>query len=224
MRTGYDAGEVDVLALPGDGYARAMDGAARGDADIAKRVAGASDLAGVAQTIEAAFREDPLWSWAIPDASRMNDWWRFLVGSALRYPFVFVAGDYAAASVWIPPGGSELTEHEEELLGPLLEELAGAHAPAVMDLFERFEAAHPRDRPHYYLSLLGTHPEHRGQGLGMALLAENLASIDKEGMPAYLESSNPENVSRYERLGFAQIGEFSTSDASRTVATMWREG
>ncbi len=188
------------------------------------RVARASDLPGVSETLGAAFAEDPLWSWALPNVSALTVWWRFLVDSALRYPFVFVAGDYAAAAVWIPPGGSELTEAEEQRVGPLLEELAGEHAPAVMELLERFGAGHPRDRPHYYLSLLGTHPEQRGRGLGMALLAENLAAIDAEGMPAYLESSNPENVPRYERLGFERIGEFSTPDGRHTVAGMWREG
>ena len=57
----------------------------------------------------------------------------------------------------------------------------------------------------------------------MALLAENLARIDEEAMPAYLESSNPDNDKRYERLGFRRVGEFSTPDGSCTVATMWRE-
>jgi ribosomal protein S18 acetylase RimI-like enzyme len=201
-----------------------MEAGAGGRADIAARVADGSDLAAVSELLGAAFREDPLWSWALPDASALTIWWRFLVGSALRHRFVFVAGDCAAASVWIPPGASELTEQEEEQVGPLLGELAGEHAPAVMELLERFEAAHPRDRPHYYLSLLGTHPEQRGRGLGMALLAENLAAIDAEGMPAYLESSNPENVPRYERLGFERIGKFSTPDGRHTVAGMWREG
>ncbi len=42
-------------------------------------------------------------------------------------------------------------------------------------------------------------------------------------MPAYLESSNPANNARYERVGFERIGSFSTPDGSQTVATMWRE-
>ena len=88
---------------------------------------------------------------------------------------------------------------------------------------ERFDSSHPKDPPHYYLSLLGTRPEHRGAGIGMGLLAENLARIDELDMPAYLESSNPDNDPRYERLGFERIGEFSTPDDSRVVATMWRE-
>jgi len=42
-------------------------------------------------------------------------------------------------------------------------------------------------------------------------------------MPAYLESSNPDNDKRYERVGFRRVGEFATPDGSRKVATMWRE-
>ena len=90
-------------------------------------------------------------------------------------------------------------------------------------MLNRFEASHPSDEPHYYLSLLGTRPERRGEGLGVALLADNLRRTDAEGMPAFLESSNPANNVRYERLGFRQVGEFTTPDGARTVATMWRE-
>ena len=57
----------------------------------------------------------------------------------------------------------------------------------------------------------------------MELLAANLARIDDEGLPAYLESSNPANDERYERVGFERVGEFSTPDGSHTVVTMWRE-
>jgi GNAT superfamily N-acetyltransferase len=122
----------------------------------------------------------------------------------------------AAVAVWIPPGGAELTEAEEARLEPTL-------ARPVLELLHRFEAAHPRERPHYYLSLLGTDPARRGRGLGMRLLAENLALIDAERMPSYLESSNPVNNARYESLGFVQVGEFTTPDDAHVVATMWRE-
>ncbi len=187
------------------------------------RVAGRSDLDPLTDALWSAFREDPLWKWAFPEHRNLAPWWRLLIGSALRYPWVFVAGDYMAASVWIPPHGRELTEHEEQQVEPLMAELAGARAPEVVELIDRFDASHPKDRPHYYLSLLGTHPEHRGAGLGMSLLAENLARIDELGMPSYLESSNRHNDAPYERLGFERTGEFSTPDGSCLVATMWRE-
>jgi hypothetical protein len=57
----------------------------------------------------------------------------------------------------------------------------------------------------------------------MALLADNLARIDTEGAPAYLESSNSANDPRYERHGFVRVGEFTRPDERVTVSTMWRD-
>lgn len=185
------------------------------------RVATERDVDGITATLAAAFEADPLWSWAFPH-NGLPELWRLCISSALRYPWVWVAGDYAAASVWIPAGGVELTEAEQASLAPRLDDLVGSRASEVLSLFERLDHAHPDEPPHYYLSLLGTHPDHRGKGLGMALLAENLALIDSEGMPAYLESSNPENDSRYERLGFERVGELQRPDGRLTCSTMWR--
>ena len=187
------------------------------------RLATDSDLDGVAATLTAAFATDPLWSWAFPDPQDQAVWWRYCIASAFRYPWVWISGGYAAVSVWIPPDGVELTKDEQRGVEPLIRELIGSRCDDVMDLLDRFEASHPRGEPHYYLSLLGTHPDRRGEGLGMALLTENLRRIDAEGMPVFLESSNPANNRRYERLGFRQVGEFTTPDGARTVATMWRE-
>jgi ribosomal protein S18 acetylase RimI-like enzyme len=190
---------------------------------MSARVATAADIDGLTATLTSAFAEDPLWSWAFPQREDLAVWWRFCINSALRYPCTWTTEDYAAASLWIPPDGTELTEEEEVQVEPLITELVGSRAASVMELLERFESAHPGDEPHYYLSLLGIHPDYRGRGLGMRLLAENLTEMDAEGIPSYLESSNPGNNSRYERLGYVQVGEFSTPDGARTIATMWRE-
>ena len=60
------------------------------------RVASGRDLDGVASTLAAAFEEDPLWRWAFPEPEGLAEWWRFCVGGALRYPWVWVADEYAA--------------------------------------------------------------------------------------------------------------------------------
>lgn len=187
------------------------------------RVATERDVDGIAATLTAAFEADPLWSWAFPQGDGLGVLWRLLISSAMRYPWVWVADDYAAVSVWIPPGGIELTAEEEASLGPMLEDHVGSRAGEILTLFERLAGTHPEGPPHYYLSLLGTRPDHRGKGRGMALLADNLGRIDSEGMPAYLESSNPENDSRYERLGFVKAGQFQRPDGQLTCSTMWRD-
>jgi GNAT superfamily N-acetyltransferase len=187
------------------------------------RVATADDLDGVTATLTAAFASDPLWGWAFPEVEALATWWRFLVSSAMRYPWVWIADECAAASVWIPPGGVELTDEEEGTVEALVAGLVGPRGPEVLRLLERFEESHPTEREHYYLSLLGTHPESRGRGLGMALLADNLELIDQHGACAYLESSNPDNDPRYERHGFRRIGSFERPDGGLTVSTMWRD-
>ena len=77
------------------------------------RVAREADLDGVVEVLTGAFREDPLWGWAFPGGDGLDEWWRLLAGSALRYPWTWIAGDFQAVSVWIPPHGIELTKEEE---------------------------------------------------------------------------------------------------------------
>jgi len=191
------------------------------------RSASPAELSALTETISLAFNDDPTWSWAFPDPElrrrQMPVFWSFMIEGALRYSWVLCTERYEAVAVWIPPGGTELAEEAEARLAPLLESLVGAHSEDVLELLARFEGAHPHDEPHYYLSLLGTHPDHRGQGIGMRLLAECLARIDEEHMACYLESSNPANNHRYERLGFAALGEFYPPGEPVPVTTMWRD-
>jgi GNAT superfamily N-acetyltransferase len=196
-------------------------------ASVNARVATSADLPAVAETMAKAFYNDPVWGWAFPDPERRLEQhrsvWRFFVEAALAYDWVWLTDSCASAALWIPPGRPDLRPEDEERMEPLIVELLGNEAARVLEAFERFDAAHPRGRPHYYLSLLATHPDHSGHGLGMGLLADNLVRIDAEGASAYLESSNPANDRRYERLGFARCGEFELPEDGPNVTQMWRD-
>jgi GNAT superfamily N-acetyltransferase len=198
-----------------------------GDRNAGPRVATAADAAAIVATLVAAFGTDPLWSWAFPDpdkrAGQLATWLGFFVESALPNEWVWIAGTGEATSVWTPPGKAELNAEAKAKVEPFLAGELGAHAESVLQVMERFEAVSPGDQDFYYLSFLGTHPEHRGHGIGMSLLEDNLARVDTAGMPAYLESSNPANNARYERLGFMPHAEFTTPDEEHPVTTMWRE-
>ncbi|GAA5022566.1 hypothetical protein GCM10025734_78910 [Kitasatospora paranensis] len=103
----------------------------------------------------------------------------------------------------------------------MLTERAGARVAAdILRIGEQLEEARPAD-PHFYLTLLGTHGDHRGKGLGMGLVAAGLARVDELGAAAYLESSNPANNARYERAGFTAHGRVTTA-TGHVVTTMWR--
>jgi len=194
---------------------------------MAARPATLDDLGLVTETLTLAFMHDPVWSVALarPDGSTDHHaaYWLQYVESALRYSTVFMTEDASAVSVWIPPGGTELSDAGEEALERLVRAtLEPAAVRALFELWERFVANHPRDEPHGYLSLLATHPDHRGQGIGQRLLAEDLARWDAARVPAYLESTNPGNDHRYERAGFRRVGGFRAVLDNAAISTMWR--
>ena len=81
--------------------------------------------------------------------------------------------------------------------------------------------AKPKDR-HWYLSFVGTRPEARGKGLASTLIESVTNICDQEKIPAYLESSNPDNVSLYESHGFRVTGEAVIKDGPK-VPLMWRD-
>ncbi len=173
------------------------------------RVAGEGDLPALAATLARAFEHDPIWGWAFEHAERERKLaaiaavFGFCAEAALGYGWVRVTGGVEAAALWIPPGRPEMSAADAARMPALIDAVCGPEsAPRVKALMEAFERTHPAEPPHFYLSLLGTHPDHAGQGLGIGLLAANLEQIDAAGAPAYLESSNPANVPRYERLGF----------------------
>ena len=176
----------------------------------------------IIDAIAEAFLNDPTWSWAFPDPMARRKWWEFCINEALRYPWTFKTEGYEAVSVWIPPDGTEFSHAAELSVPARLTELVGARASEVGELLDRFGQAHPRAEPHYYLSLLGTRDEHRGHGLGISLLKENLARIDAEHMPAYLESSNPGNNHRYQSVGFLPVVSFQAPGDGPIVTGMWR--
>lgn len=185
------------------------------------------DVEAATETITSAFRHDPVWGVALeaPDGAtdHLRRFWRVYIDGGRRYETVFASEGAGTVSVWIPPGGTEVSEEQEAALRELaMTALGPARAQALFELWDRFEANHPRSEPHAYLSLLATRPDLAGHGYGQAHLAADLARWDDAGLPTYLESSNPRNNHRYERQGFARIGEFETVLDGAIVTTMWR--
>jgi ribosomal protein S18 acetylase RimI-like enzyme len=58
-----------------------------------------------------------------------------------------------------------------------------------------------------YLLLLGIDPSQQGRGLSTPLLQPSLDLFDQQGLPCYLDTHNPNNVSLYQRFGFEVVHE-----------------
>jgi GNAT superfamily N-acetyltransferase len=192
---------------------------------FAVRNAAPSDLDAIVATLTTAFFNDPVWGPTFPQvdrrAAQASALWRLFAASSLRYSWTLVTQHVESAAVWIPPGGDELTDDEVNGLEEfLLENSDRKIADTILAMFELFDQARPAE-PHFYLSLLATHDDYRGSGLGLRLLNESLSRIDSLGMPAYLESSNPVNNGKYQSAGFSRRDDL-TMPSGQIVTTMWR--
>jgi GNAT superfamily N-acetyltransferase len=152
-----------------------------------------------------AFSSDPAarWTWPDPKAylGAFPHFAKAFGGAAFGQGSAHRIGA-AGAALWLPPG----TGSDESAIDALMQSTADAQTavdgPQVMQQMARY---HPRE-PHWYLPLIGIDPAHQGKGLGGALLKYATNICDRDGVLAYLESSNLRNVPLYERHGFEAIG------------------
>ena len=169
------------------------------------------------------FIADPMARWTWPDADDylkcMPKFIAAFAGQAFARGSAYVADDGRAAALWLPPGAAPDGDAIEALF-------AATTAPDIHDdlaaVFEQMDAYHPTDRPHWYLPLIAADPAYLARGLGAALMTRALERCDEDGLIAYLESSNPRNLSLYERHGFEIIGKIQAG-TSPTLYPMIRE-
>jgi ribosomal protein S18 acetylase RimI-like enzyme len=178
------------------------------------RPANGDELDRVAAVLARAFQDDPMWRWALgrdgTDERRARlDRFFGAIARVLhpRHELTFTAGDFAGAAVWMAPGRWHFSLGDEARLAPaVLGSFGAIGAVRLLRLLGGVERVHLRE-PHYYLFAIGADPAQQGRGVGSALLAPMLARCDAEKLPAYLESSNPENIPFYRRHGFVPVGE-----------------
>ena len=75
----------------------------------------------------------------------------------------------------------------------------------LFGIFEQMGNYHPSE-PHWYLPLIGVDPAQQNKGYGSALMRHALIPCDRDNKLAYLESSNAQNITLYERHGFELMG------------------
>ncbi|MEO0826477.1 MAG: GNAT family N-acetyltransferase [Cyanobacteria bacterium J06635_15] len=172
----------------------------------ASRVASVTEHKYVIPSLVLAFSNDPAVRWLFPDPHQYLTYFpQFVIafaGKAFEQGTAYVSGDYTGGALWFSPGIEPDSEVVEELLQGCLFE---ADQPDAFAVFEQMDHYHPH-YPHWYLPLLGVDPRHQSQGLGSVLLHAVLDKCDRDRLPAYLESSNPENIPFYQHHGFEVIG------------------
>ena len=168
-----------------------------------------------------AFCADPLTRWAYPDSQQYIECFtRFVdvfIGPSLEHGTCDVAGDFFGVSFWL---SADVPVDFESLEVVVRETFDPRRRDELFSLFELMERFAP-EGPHWHLGKIGVDPTRRRLGVGSRLMAQRLARCDEQALPAYLESSNRENVPFYERLGFELLSEIQVG-SSPTLYPMLR--
>ncbi len=170
-----------------------------------------------------AFSEDPVNLWIFGDREALSPVFSILAKSVyLPRGFCHLKGE-DGATMW-----SHSSAKRDLPLLPMLQlvsALAGKGARGAarraLAASEAMTREHPSE-PHLYLFAIGTRKASRGKGVGKALLAPVLAAADRDGLPCYLENSNPANTGFYRAHGFTRMKLFEPGPGGPPLEAMWR--
>jgi ribosomal protein S18 acetylase RimI-like enzyme len=174
------------------------------------RLATASDRGAVAAMLGRAFRDDPAFSYILPDPGsrerRLARLFGLMLASDATAGMALVGAGGEAAASWRGPGRARVGWGEmlRQAL-PILGALGGA-LPRALGVSAAIEARFPAE-PFWYLHVVGCEPTRQGEGLGGAVIRAGLRRAAGR-LPCYLETATEANVGFYAGLGFRVTGEW----------------
>ncbi len=194
---------------------------------LAVRPVQTADVPVLTERLVRAFADDPVANFMFAGARRRRRGLHSFFTSQLRRQYlpgghVYTTADLAGAAIWGAPDRHRNGLAELAQLLPTAPFLVSRRTVQALRLLFEVDGLHPKE-PHWYLATLGTAPEHQGRGVGSALLQPVLDRADRDGMPAYLESSKERNVPFYARFGFEVVEELRTHPDNPPMWRMWRE-
>ncbi|MGH3189159.1 MAG: hypothetical protein ACRDOL_18185 [Streptosporangiaceae bacterium] len=183
-----------------------------------------SDADALSQVIAEAFFDLPPSRWLVEDPAARRAifpaYFRLYVEHALAAGLVHTTPDRDAAALWLPagPGAPGPPDGYRARLAALAGPLAGR--------FEAFDAAleahHPAAVPHQHLAILAVRPGRQGHRTGTTLLTARHATLDVQGIPAFLQASGPDSRRLYLRHGYTDYGPRIDLPGGPALYPMWR--
>jgi ribosomal protein S18 acetylase RimI-like enzyme len=183
-----------------------------------------SDLDGSIACLVTAFAQDPITGFLLQPGpgypERLAQFFSLLMRAriTLKMPVVVARGSsgidgavmgYATAHPAWPKGLTEEWDRFESAIPALTERMAA---------YDEVAAKGKPPAPHYYLGVIGVHPDMHGRGVGTQLLRSfcELSRSDPLSCGVYLETAQESNVRFYERAGFEE-----TARGRLGRATLW---
>jgi ribosomal protein S18 acetylase RimI-like enzyme len=159
----------------------------------------------IAEALARAFQNESGWSYVIPDpklrAQRLVGAFHLFLRDEHRKGAVYGTEGIEAVTLWRGPGQARDSLFDTtRLIIPFVQCLRFSifRGLEVADLIEK----HLPTEPFWYLHYAGCDPAFQGKGYGGAAIRAGLARADEDGLPAYLETADENNLALYQTFGF----------------------
>lgn len=153
----------------------------------AVRAATPADVTQLTRALAAAFEDDPIFAWLLPDRRRRHD--RLLRFFALELEAVvlptgsaWMSPEASGTCLELPPGKWRMPLRTQALHAPHFAAVFGRSLPKALITITKMERKHLRE-PHLYVPYVGVAPEAQGAGLGTTLLKRTLERADAAALP-----------------------------------------
>jgi len=181
-----------------------------------------ADRARVMDTLLLGFSVDPIIRWLFPEPQEFLANFPTLLqlfgGKAFENNAAYHTNGFVCGALWLPPN---VHPDEDGIVKLLEEKLDGTLLRDAFSMFEQMDKFHPED-PCWHLAFIAVDPAQTGNGYGSKMLEHTLKVCDADDKLAYLESTNPANLTLYHRHGFELVGEIQ-SGSSPVLYPMRRE-
>ncbi|PZG02376.1 GNAT family N-acetyltransferase [Micromonospora deserti] len=166
-------------------------------------VATPEDRGRVITSLVAAFTKDPVLGYLFPDEATYPQcaaaFFGHLFDKRVHKGTIWTIERGASVAIWDPPAAEN--DWPDDIL---VAQLPADALTRVRAYDEAVHAALPA-APFWYLGVLGTHPDNAGRRWGHAVMRMGLHRAAADGLPAILETSNPDNVEVYRRAGWEVV-------------------
>lgn len=163
------------------------------------------DIELLADVLTRAFSAEPYWDWAFTGGARAKarKLHRYKViqlrSAFMSHLVVRTTEDCSGVAIWTPPGSTGLRPPLR--LFPQTVLVFGRAITRNLGVYREINRHIPKTK-HWFLSNIGVDPKCQGRRIGSLLVADGLARAEADRVPVILETSNPDNVAWYEKLGF----------------------
>ena len=149
----------------------------------------------------------------------MLKYMEFSMVEGQAYGELYIPEDHdCGVSIWLKPLGENQEKEKHDQKEAFLLEHMGKESLETYTSIVNFMSAKSStliDKKSWYLSIIGIFPGFQGQGLGGGLIEAVLDKADQSGVPTYLETFTPRNITFYNRIGYEVVERFHepTTDA-----------